>query len=186
MNLQTLLEQYGYLAIFVGTVLEGETILVLGAVAAHMGYLELPWVISAAMAGTFFGDQVYYFLGRRHGEWVMRRLARWQPRLERVKRLLNRNPVLIIFSFRFLYGFRTITPVIIGMSRFAVLPFVVLNLLAALLWSVVIGLLGYSFGALIQRLLGDMRHYELIAISVVVAAGALVWLVYLWRRRGRH
>lgn len=46
MNLDTVISEYGYLAILVGTFLEGVTILVLGAVAARFGYLELPWLMA--------------------------------------------------------------------------------------------------------------------------------------------
>jgi membrane protein DedA with SNARE-associated domain len=40
MTLESILDPYGYLAVLVGTFLEGETILVLGGFAAHRGYLQ--------------------------------------------------------------------------------------------------------------------------------------------------
>jgi len=43
MDLQSFIENYGYAAILIGTFLEGETILVLAGLAAHQGYLVLPW-----------------------------------------------------------------------------------------------------------------------------------------------
>ena len=58
---------FGYMAILIGTFLEGETILVLGGFLAHRGYLHLPWVIASAFAGTFAGDQLYFYLGRFKG-----------------------------------------------------------------------------------------------------------------------
>ena len=48
MTLESIVDTYGYLAVLLGTFLEGETILVLGGFAAHRGYLALPWVIVAA------------------------------------------------------------------------------------------------------------------------------------------
>ena len=51
---------YGYAAVFIGCFFEGETILVLGAFAAHRGYLSLAGVCFAAFMGTFLGDQLYY------------------------------------------------------------------------------------------------------------------------------
>ena len=51
MTLQSLIENYGYLAILIGTFLEGETIVILAGFAAQLGYLELPWVIVTAIAG---------------------------------------------------------------------------------------------------------------------------------------
>ena len=58
MSLQQLITDYGYLAILMGTFLEGETILILGGFASHRGYLELPWVVVSAFIGTLAGDQL--------------------------------------------------------------------------------------------------------------------------------
>ena len=65
--LESLLNSYAYPLILVGTFLEGETILVLGGVSAHMGYLSIKWVVACGFAGTLLGDQLYFYLGRRHG-----------------------------------------------------------------------------------------------------------------------
>jgi len=60
MDLQSIVENYGYAAILIGTFLEGETILVLAGLAAHQGYLILTWVILAAFAGSLCGDQLFF------------------------------------------------------------------------------------------------------------------------------
>lgn len=54
------IEHFGYLAILVGTLLEGETFLILGGFAAHRGYLDLSLVILSAFLGTVLGDQLFY------------------------------------------------------------------------------------------------------------------------------
>jgi membrane protein DedA with SNARE-associated domain len=66
MPVDALIAHSGYAAVLVGTFLEGETVLVLAGIAAHRGYLDLPLVIGAAFLDTLFGDQLYFFLGRRH------------------------------------------------------------------------------------------------------------------------
>ena len=60
MDLQSIIENYGYAAIFIGTFLEGETILILAGLAAHQGYLVLTWVILAAFLGSLCGDQLFF------------------------------------------------------------------------------------------------------------------------------
>jgi hypothetical protein len=47
----SLIQQYGYAVVFVGSVLESETLLALAGVAAHCGYLSLQWVMAVAAAG---------------------------------------------------------------------------------------------------------------------------------------
>lgn len=70
---EPLIEAYGYLAIFVGAFLEGETIIAMGGFAAQRGYLDLPKVVVVGLFGGFLGDQLYFFLGRRHGSDLLAR-----------------------------------------------------------------------------------------------------------------
>ena len=76
MSLEELVANYGYLAIVIGTFLEGETILVLGGFAAHRGFLELPWVMLCAFLGSMAGDQTFFYIGRRNGGRLRRALKR--------------------------------------------------------------------------------------------------------------
>ena len=62
MSLEQLIESYGYIVLVIGTFLEGETILVLGGIAAKLGYLQLYGVVLAAFIGSLAGDQLYFFL----------------------------------------------------------------------------------------------------------------------------
>ena len=73
MNLAGLLATYGYLAVAVGTFLEGETILLMAGFAAHCGYLDLSKVILVAFVAGFLGDQFYFFLGQRYGDRILAR-----------------------------------------------------------------------------------------------------------------
>ena len=94
--------------------------MILAGVAAHLGYLSLDWVIVCGFCGTFFGDQLYFFLGRRHGKSMLARHPSWQAPADRVFDKIERQQNLLILSFRFLYGIRTVTPFAIGMSVYPI------------------------------------------------------------------
>lgn len=64
MTLATFLLSYGYIAVLLGTFLEGETILIMAGFAAQSGYLNLYWVIGVATIGSFLGDQLYFTWAR--------------------------------------------------------------------------------------------------------------------------
>jgi membrane protein DedA with SNARE-associated domain len=183
MTLESLIDSYGYLAILVGTFLEGETILVLGGVAAKLGYLKLPWVIACAFLGTLLGDQLFFFLGRYRGDAFLRRHPSWLARTSRVQTILERHRIPIILGFRFLYGLRSVTPFVIGMSRVPITQFVLLNIAGAALWATVIGALGFVFGHAMELVLGDIRHYETELLLAVLLVGMLLWLTRHLRKR---
>lgn len=182
MQLAELVRDYGYYAVFVGTFLEGETILVMAGFAAHGGYLELPWVVGVAAAGGTLGDQLYFYLGRRYGPQILARFPRLQPRAAKVAALLQRHHLPLILSIRFLYGLRTVGPLVFGMSRLGRLRFFALNLVGALLWAVLVGGAGYLFGSALALVFADLRRYEEALLALMAGAGAIAWLV---RRRRR-
>src|SRR5215467_8105120 len=101
--LESLIGRYGYLAILVGTFLEGETILVLGGFAAHRGLLELPGVMLSGFIGSLLSDQIFFYLGRRHGSAWLARRPKWRAGVERVRPIINRHATLLNLVFRFLY-----------------------------------------------------------------------------------
>ena len=55
-----LISQYGYAALVVGSIAEGETITLLGGVAAHQGLLKFPLVVMAVALGGMIGDQLLF------------------------------------------------------------------------------------------------------------------------------
>lgn len=186
MNWALVIGSYGYFALFVGTLLEGETILVLAGFAAHLGFLYLPWVILVAFIGTLSGDQLFFYLGRRHSGFVLDKHPAWQSRLDQVQRLFERYQTLLILGFRFLYGLRTVTPFVLGRSGVSPGYFFLLNTLSALVWSVVVGIGGYLFGNFLKLLLGDIRRYEFESFGAIAGIGALIWGIYFYRSRRKR
>jgi membrane protein DedA with SNARE-associated domain len=186
MDLALIIKTFGYPAIFVGTFLEGETILVLAGFAAFRGYLNLPLVITAAFLGTFAGDQLYFYLGRRHAQAILNRFPRWQSRLGDVKRLIDRYRILFILGFRFTYGLRTISPFVIGMSRVPTLLYVLLNGISALAWAILVGGGGYLLGNAMQKIIGDIKDIELGIMGIVAIIGGTIWLIKVRRDRKKY
>ena len=181
MTLESIVENYGYIAILIGTFLEGETVLILGGFAAHRGYLELPWVILVAIIGTLTGDQLFFYLGRRHSHAFLEKRPSWKVRVDRALRLLNRFQIYLILVFRFLYGLRSVTPFVVGASSFPAKRFILLNIIGAIIWAIVIGTGGYIFGQALTICIGDLKRYELQALIGIGGAGVILWLFHVIR-----
>jgi membrane protein DedA with SNARE-associated domain len=181
MTLPQLLGEYGYLAVFVGSVLEGETILILAGFAAHQGYLSLTWVMALAVCGGTLGDQIFFFIGRHWGTALLRRLPALRGSAERVRRLLLLHHAWLIVGVRFMYGLRIVGPIVIGMSDVPARRFLIFNLIGAAIWAVTIAGAGFLFGQTLQVLLAQADHYEGLAAGLIVLLAVLAGLVHRFR-----
>jgi membrane protein DedA with SNARE-associated domain len=182
MTLETFVMNYGYPALLVGALMEGETIVIIAGFLAHSGHLYLPWVMLTAFVGAFTADQFFFQVGKRKGKAYLEKKPHWEPRVDKIRRFLVGYQVIAILSYRFIYGMRTITPIVIGASGFSSLRFIGLNFCSTLLWSVAVSTAGYYFGHLFQTLLQDVQHYEIIIMLVIASIGGAVWF-YRYRMK---
>jgi membrane protein DedA with SNARE-associated domain len=173
----------GYLAVFAGTFLEGETILVLGGLAAQHGYLSFWGVVGVAVIGAFLGDQVFYFIGRRYGRRLLARFPALGGKAARVHALLERWDILAIVLVRFAYGLRFAGAIVIGSSGIAPWRLALFGFVGALIWAPLVTGVGYFVGQAVQAWLGRLHPaHVLLAMAVLVTAG-MAWIAIRWRRR---
>jgi membrane protein DedA with SNARE-associated domain len=183
MTFDYLVSHYGYVALVVGTIFEGETILIAAGFAAHGGYLKLQWVVLAAFAGSLAGDQFYFFIGRLKGKAFLHRRPAWETKVERVLKLFDRYRTLVVLGFRFMYGLRTVTPFAFGLSGIGASRFFILNLIGALVWSVAVAFVGYLFGAAAKAVIVDAEKYKHQIILGILWVGGLVYIIYFLHKR---
>src|SRR4051812_28413214 len=182
-DLPALIDAYGYLAVAVGAFLEGETILALAGLAASRGYLDLAVVVAIAMICGFAGDQAYFWLGRKKGQQILARFPDARERADRFDALLARWHAPLIIGIRFMYGFRIVGPILLGMGRVPAWKFMVYNFIGAAIWAPLIAGLGYLFGNVVEALLEDLKSVELWAFAVLLLFGVGMFLFHHFRRK---
>ncbi|ECS2646182.1 DedA family protein [Salmonella enterica subsp. enterica serovar Kentucky] len=185
MDINTLITHYGYAALVIGSMAEGETVTLLGGVAAHQGLLKFPLVAVAVALGGMMGDQLLYLLGRCYGGKILRRFPRYHTKIRRAQKMIQRHPYLFVFGTRFMYGFRVVGPLLIGASRLPPKIFLPLNIVGALIWALLFTTLGYLGGEVIAPWLHDLdqhlRHGVWLILAIVLVVGVRWWL----KRRGK-
>jgi len=177
----TLVTSYGYFAVFAGTLLEGETLLIAAGFAAHRGLLAWPLVVLVAIAGATLGDLSAFLIGRWKGDVLIARFPSLLQRKPKIHALLERYDWLFILAFRFMYGMRIAGPLILGSSQVSLLRFMVFNMLGATLWAMLVSGAGYGFALVINAMIGDVKRLEEIVLLVILALGASLWL-WRWSR----
>jgi len=143
--------------------------------AAHSGALGFGTLVVVCWLGSFTGDVIRFWIGRRFGtRWV-----RPFPRLERVvettAQVANRHYVWMILFHRYPHGIRGVAGFAYGMSRLPWSTFLVLNFGAAGLWSCAIVSAGYAFGQLSENVMSDASSG--LGLVMLVAFLGLSWIL---------
>jgi len=185
--LEGFIATYGVFVVFVGAALEGETMVVLAGFLAHQGVIDVRTVAIAAFAGSFLGDEAWFWAGRKFADRPFIARQRRRPLFAAALARVEAHPVAFILAFRFLYGLRTVSPLAIGASQVPFRLFMVLNAISAAVWAVLITAIGWTFGRTAELALGriDRVEHKLLAglAAGVLVAVAVYYLVRLLRAR---
>jgi len=178
MSAEVLLEKFGYVAVFLGTFLEGETLLLLAGFFSERGYLLLPLVIVVGFAGSMAGHMFWFWLGRTRGIRILERFPRVGKHFGKGIRLFERYGAPAILVSQYLYGVRVSCAIIVGMSRIPLYKFATYIAISCFTWATLIALLGYYFGAAVGTLLGRAAHAEKYGLIGLLIIAAIVWLYH--------
>lgn len=168
---------YAYLAVFAGVTMEGEIALLSACIAAQNAHLEFWILFLVAFTGTLMVDWGVFFSTRFLGGHFMKRFPSLQRRMQKSPVRLERNPRLMSFLYRFMYGFRIVTLVMLGVSSITTRKFMMYSVMAILVWVSAFSLLGYYLGQVIHRYFVFLDHMIWYVIIVVSILGLIVFLI---------
>jgi membrane protein DedA with SNARE-associated domain/membrane-associated phospholipid phosphatase len=168
---------------FVGLVVPGETVMLLGGAVAGQGAIDIYILIAIAWFAAWAGDTTSFFLGRRLGrEFVMRNGPRFgisHERFEKVEDYFSRHGGKTIFIGRFISLVRAFAPFIAGSSGMRYRAFVPYSILGTGIWASAHILIGYIF----SRSIDSAAKYAgrgafLLGTLIAITVGS----VFLYRR----
>jgi len=181
--LQLFLQKFGYLAIIIGTFFEGETIVILGGIAASSNFLDLRLVTLCSFVGTLFGDQLWFFIGRYKGKKILDSKPKWKNKVARAEKLIAKNATFVILIFRFLYGLRNVIPFILGTSDVKTSKFVILNILSACIWAILMSWGGYVLGHSMEYFMEEVKNIQIAIVTVIAVLIFLFWFIPFLSRK---
>lgn len=170
-----------YWLLFAGTVMEGETALLLASLAASQGLIDLVWVIVIAFLGATTGDQISYQVFKLFGPKMIARNETLKRRTEKARRLLSGHPIKFIILSRFFWGLRSACMLALAASDVKTRVFAPFNMLACALWATIVGTLGYVFSGWVTRIITTMDNLSGRAPAIIAGVVAFVLVIYLTR-----
>ena len=171
-----LVETYGYLAVFLGSLFEGDALLLVASFLAYLGKLDLPLVMLAAFFGTWLSDIIWFLLGRYSHNTVLARSEFLNSLSNRSADIVGKRPRLMALSMRFMYGLRMVIPFSLGKTPMSTSSFLIYNAVGVWIWVFVFTALGYFFATITETIFGRMKHLEIILPIIIVTT--LLLLIY--------
>lgn len=185
-DLSELPQHWGYVAIFlvvvlgnVGLPVPEETVLALAGYLVREGVLRLPLTLAVGVLAAVAGDNVGYWMGRRLGRPTIERYGTCvgitPTRMGRIEGFVTRYGALGVFAARFIPGVRLLGGPLAGACGLRVFPFIIANVLGALVYVPYAVGIGYALAwglgpwlRRVERIFGKVEHVALLAVAVVV------------------
>lgn len=184
---------YGYLAVFLGILLEdfglptpGETMLIAGSVLASHGSLSIVWLLPIAWLGAVIGDSIGYLIGATGGHRLLvrygSRVGITLERLQKVEEFFARYGDIVIVFARFFIILRQFNGIVAGSLEMAWPRFFLYNSIGAALWVGFWGGLTYWLGR---------RFFEYVRLvgwvgPTLIAVGTIVLIAIVLKLWHRH
>jgi membrane protein DedA with SNARE-associated domain len=187
--LEPTLKQYGYLAVAALVLLEdfgvpvpGETTLILAAVYAGAGRLNIFLVVLIGFLAAVLGDNIGFAIGHFGGRRLVERYGRYvlitPERLDKATGFFQRHGGKVVVVARFIEGLRQANGIIAGITGMHWAKFLAFNALGAALWVAVWTSVGYFSGSHINAIYHTATRYS---TYLAIAVGALI-LAYIAHR----
>ena len=177
MSIHEFIATYGYFAIAIGVAVEGKAVAFIAGIIAHHGDLSIPLVIISSIIGTFAANQILFYVGRvivnrkKHKALASKAAQKHKDRIDKIEKLFNKSPFLIILLFRFIPGFRIVAPIVIGMLLFGKIRYLIYDIICVVITSTFLVCLGNSFGKFIEKTITGTKKYDLwIAFIIAIIA----------------
>jgi membrane protein DedA with SNARE-associated domain len=170
---------------FVGLIVPGETVMLLGGAVAGQGAIDIYLLIAIAWFAAWLGDTTSFFIGRRLGrEFVLKNGPRFgigHERFEKVEDYFSRHGGKTIFIGRFISLVRAFAPFIAGSSGMRYRAFVPYSILGTGLWASAHILVGYFFSRSIESAAKYAGRGAFVLATTIVVVVAIVTAVRFLR-----
>lgn len=175
--MEDLIRDWGYIALFLYSFGGGFVGLVFAGVLSYAGDLNI--YISMLVAGTsnFLGDQFLFTLARKNKMYAKEMMGKYGRKVALAHVMMRKYGSFVVFLQKYVYGIKTLIPLAMGLTKYSATRFIVFNILATFIWSIVVGYASFTAG---EYILGAADEFKYIGLGIV--AVILLTVTYLFRK----
>lgn len=167
-NYSILIQNWGYWIMFAAAIIEGETFLVLGGIAAAEHILYFKYIMLLSIIGCLLHDFFLFFLGKFLSPKILINKPKLQDKVNKISIMIDKYSFWLILGFRFAYGLRTVIPFAIGISKIKILKFIGFDIIGSIIWVLVFLLAGYYFSNFIEMIFFKCSLFNIIKKNWII------------------
>ncbi len=180
---------YKYLVLFPLAILEGPIVTVIAGFFSSLGYLNFWLAYLVIVAGDLTGDALHYLVGRFGGRHFIDRWGRYigigPDQLTLVEKQFIKRGDKLLFIGKMTHGIGGIFLIAAGVIKMPFDEFIFSNLLATLVKSLILLLIGFYFGYALTTINSYLEKIALISIGSAVLL-TLIYFFYFRKNRAKE
>ena len=165
--MEQLIQDWGYVALFLYSFGGGFVGLVFAGVLSYAGDLNIYVSIIVAGISNFLGDQFLFFLARKNKSYAKDMMKKYGRKIALAHLMMRKYGSLVVFVQKYIYGIKTLIPLAMGLTKYSAVKFMIFNILATILWAVIVGYASYSAGEYILSISDDFKYIGLGLVLVI-------------------
>lgn len=179
-SFEMFLESCGYIATFVGVMMEGEISLITSIVGAKSGYYNLWVALFLAWLGAWVADWFKFLVAKRKGTKILAKKPKLQAKLDRVSKWYDKNPELVLIVYKLLFGMTTLILILTGLRNIGYLKFAIYSGISVAIWTSLLAGMAYYCA---DSLLANFTWFSENITSVLLILFAVAFLIWFFIKR---
>jgi len=172
----TNLATYGYIGLFIYSLGGGFIALIGAGVLSFLGKMDLATSMAVAFTANAIGDVMLVYLARYQKSMMMEGLRKHRRKLALSHVLMKKYGSWIVLIQKFVYGIKTLVPIAIGLTKYDMKKFIILNVASSVVWVLAFGLGSFYFGAVLSEFAQTVSDKPWIAPIILVILGGTTWI----------
>lgn len=166
--MEQFIQDWGYVALFLYSFGGGFLALAVAGAFSYAGDLNIFITIIVAGLANFIGSQFLFYFAKYNKSYMNETVKTHRRKVALVKSLLKKYGLFVIFIQKYIYGIKTIVPLVMGISAFNPFKFMVLNAIASALWAIVVGYISFTAGKILLSFAEDFKYVGFFTIFLVL------------------
>ena len=172
------LSTYGYIILFAYSLGGGMVAIIAAGILSYAGKMDLHTSIAVAFVANALGDSLLFYMSRYNKTQMMPYVKKHRRKLALSHILMKKYGDKIIFFQKFVYGIKTLIPIGIGMTKYSVVKFNILNVISAFIWAIILGYTSYSAGETFSGISGYLGEHPWIAPLILGSLLGGIWYYF--------